>query len=435
MSHLIIEQGKEVGHEVVVPAVGMKFGRSSANDLVLDDDSVMLFHGRFFFKSDGTLWVTDFGAGEKTTVGGVPVDEHPLKVGDLVEVGNTAFRIINTQLTNDDTPAAPPVATAEEIDLGFKGNKAGYGATREERADTPKHTLIPRLLQVGVILLVLIVLLIVVPSLIKLSKDNTQTVQQTQSISLSYERVKADVYDIFRYTLELDEKGLFSIKIDDLKNNRHVQKEKQISETLLVQLSNEINAAGFFKVNSDYGGPAEGQYNLYDIALQRNRRFHHIRVLNRDPPKEIKRTVAVIENFALNELGVPFTLFKDNAELMRYARMAANLGESRYQERDVRYSNLAASIKHYKESMLYLETIEPKPPLYAIAERGLALAEVERDKRYKDYMFRADAAIRLRDWGKAVKYLRILTELVPNRSDDRYEDINRKLLSAEQKLR
>ena len=37
MSHLIIEQGKDVGKEVTVPSGGMKFGRSPANDLVLDD--------------------------------------------------------------------------------------------------------------------------------------------------------------------------------------------------------------------------------------------------------------------------------------------------------------------------------------------------------------------------------------------------------------
>ena len=53
MFHLIIEQGDSIGTEVTVPPSGMKFGRSPANDFVLNDDSVMLFHGRFFFKSDG----------------------------------------------------------------------------------------------------------------------------------------------------------------------------------------------------------------------------------------------------------------------------------------------------------------------------------------------------------------------------------------------
>ena len=174
---------------------------------------------------------------------------------------------------------------------------------------------------------------------------------------------------------------------------------------------------------------------MYDIAVQRNRRFGHIKVLNRVPPQEIKRTVAVIEDFALSELGIPFTLFKDNAELMRYAAQAVSRGGSRHEERDVKYSNLATSIKHYEEAMLYLETIEPKPPLYDLAERGLAIAETERDKRYDDYMFRSDRAIRLREWTEARKYLRILTELVPDRSDERYEKVNAKLLNVEQHLR
>lgn len=434
MSHLIIEQGKEVGREVAVPPTGMKFGRSPANDLVLEDDAVMLFHGRFFFKSDGSLWVTDFGAGEKTTVGGIPVDEHPLKAGELVEVGTTAFRIINTEM-GAATAAVPAARGDGDIDLGFKGAAAFSPAHQEVSSEPSKNTLIPRFLQVGVILLVLVVLLVVVPSLMELGKNNTRTVTQKPSISLSYERVQGDTENIFRYYLELDEKGRFAIAIDDLKNNRHVLKEKVVSETMLLQLSNSLEDAGFFEVDSDYAGTAEGQYDLYDIAVQRNRRFHHIRVLNRAPPKKIKRTVAVIEDFALSELGIPFTLFKDNAELMRYARQAVSLGQSRYNERDVRYSNLASSIKHFEEAMLYLETFEPKPPLYAEADRGLGLAEVERDKRYEDYMFRSDRAIRLKDWEEAAKYLRILTEIVPDRSDERYEKVNAKLLNVEQHLR
>ena len=430
MSHLIIEQGKEVGREVVVPSAGMKFGRSPANDLVLEDDAAMLFHGRFFFKSDGTLWVTDFGAGEKTMVGGVPIDEHALKVGDLVEVGATAFRIIHTQVGVSGETAAKQ--SDGEIDLGFKGGKRA-GPVRP--SGSSKSTLLPRIMQVGVVLLVLVVLLIVVPSLVELSRDGTQVVQRQQQLALSFERVQADQKNIFRYALELDENGRFSIVIDDLKNNRHIQKSKQMTKTMLLQLSNSIEDAGFFRVDSDYAGAAEGQYDLYDIAVQRNRRFHHIKVLNRDPPRGIKRTVAAIEDFALSELGIPFTMFKDNAELMHYATQAVGRGKSSYEERDVKYRNLAASIKHYREAMLYLETIEPKPPLYAEAERGLGVAEVERDKRYRDHMFSVDRALALQDWEEARKYLRILVELVPERSDDRHEVVSDKLLNAEQHLR
>jgi hypothetical protein len=442
MSHLIIEQGKDVGREVTVPPTGMKFGRSPANDLVLEDNSVMLFHGRFFFKSDGSLWVTDFGAGEKTTVGGVPVDEYALSVGDLVEVGATAFRIINVAQDDSEAPAPTPTPVAaavssadEEIDLGFKGSKKVVRPAAAPKEERPKSSLMHRLMQVGMVLLVLVVLVIVAPGIMELAKDDTVVVQQKDTLALSYERVRADTKNIFRYYLDLDEKGNFSIKIDDLKLNRHIMKTGQVNETLLLQLSNSIEDAGFFNVDSDFAGAAEGQHDLYDIAVQRNRRYHHIKVLNRAPPQAIKRTVSVIEDFAMAELDIPFTLLMKPEELMLHAEQAFDLAEARYAERDVRYGNLAEAIKHYEETMLYLETIEPKPAVYHDAADGLLQASNERDARYEDYMFRADRAIRLKDHEQAAKYLRILTELIPDRSDARYEKVSAKLLNIEHHLR
>lgn len=441
MSHLIIENGKDVGKEVEVPSQGMKFGRSPANDLVLDDDAAMLFHGRFFFKSDGTLWVTDFGAGEKTTVGGEPVDEHQLKVGDLVEVGQTSFRIISTVQAAAMPVAAPvntPVETSadeqDDIDLGFKREKKPK--KREEKKDDPKtSSLTSRLLQISVILLVLIVLMVVGPSLLEISKTNVTTVQQEESLTFSYERVMGTPKNIFRYHVELDDKGIFSVRIDDLKTNRHQVESKEISDTVVEQLSHGIEAAGFFDVDSDYAGTGENQYDLYKLAVLRNNRFHHITVLNWTPPPAIKRATQLIEDFAVSELGISFTWMLEPKELMQMAENAFEVGESRYNERDVRYSNLAASITHLKEAMLYLETIEPKPALYHRAEALLESAELERNVRYEDFLFRSDRAMRLQNWDEAAKYLRILSELIPERSDPRYDKVSAKLLNVEQHLR
>lgn len=443
MSHLIIEQGKEVGKEVDVPAAGMKFGRSPANDLVLDDDSVMLFHGRFFFKSDGTLWVTDFGAGEKTTVGGEPVDEHQLQVGNLVEVGNTSFRIINT---GQAAAAAPAVAVAEEsepalasdgdeeIDLGFKREKKSR-RTAEKKAEPKQASLTSRLLQVAVILLFLIVLMVVGPSLLELSKPDMTNIPQEESLTLSYERVMGTPKNIFRYHVELDDKGIFSVRIDDLKTNRHQVESKEISDTVVEQLSHGIAAAGFFDVDSDYAGTSNDQYDLYDIAVQRNHRFHHINVLNWTPPSAIKRTTQLIEDFAVSELGISFTWMKEPEELAQLAENAFEVGEARYAERDVRYGNLATAISQFKETMLYLETIEPKPALFHRASSLLEAAQTEQNVRYEDYLFRSDRAIRLKNWDEAAKYLRILNELIQDRSDPRYEKVSAKLLNVEQHLR
>jgi hypothetical protein len=431
MSHLIIEQGKEVGKEVTVPPSGMKFGRSPANDLVLEDEAVMLFQGRFFFKTDGTLWVTDFSAGEKTTVGGLPVDEHALKVGDLVEVGGTAFRIISTSLESQESAA--PAAAEEEIDLGFKpSRKATHERPHKERSKS--SSLIHRVLQVLVTLLVLLALVLVAPELMKLTKQTSLVSPNKKTLSFSYECVKGNWKNIFRYHLELAEDGTASIQVDDLRN-RHIAKSVKVSDEALGNLSRRLGGTGFFEIEGDRVIDAQGKYELFDIAISRNGAFNHVRVLNREPPSEIKKTISVLEEFVFGELDVPFTLMEDPGTLVQYAEEAFRLGEARFAEREVRQGNLAEAIESYKEAVVYLETLEPKPELYRQSVQKMGQAKAEQDARYKDHMFNADRAIRLGDWREAAKQLRILAELIPDRSDDRYEIISSKQLSVEEKLR
>ncbi|MCF7817136.1 MAG: FHA domain-containing protein [Kiritimatiellales bacterium] len=437
MSHLIIEQGKEVGREITVPPTGMKFGSSSANDLVIQDDAAMLFHGRFFFKSGGTLWVTDFGAGKKVMVGGVPIDEHQLNVGDLVEVGGTAFRIINTGIerladTSSQT-AALDQAGGKEIDLGFKPVRKlrTTGAVKERSRSA---SLIHRILQVAVIFLVLLVLVVAVPELLKLKTQGHPVSLQEKSLSFSYECVHGSLKNIFRYHLELGADGKASLQIDDLQN-RHITKSAMVPADVLENLSRRIAGTGFFDLEGDREVEARNRYELYDIAIFRNGNFNHVRVLNRDPPSELRQTISILEDFMFGQMDVPFTLLEDPEALIGHAEESFKLGESRFAERDVQPGNLAESIKHYKETLVYLETLEPKPSLYRQAMQKMEMAKAEQDARYKDYMFNVDRAMRLGDWREASKHLRILAELIPDRSDDRYETISSKQLEVEDHLR
>ena len=442
MSHLIIEQGKKVGTEVSVPDAGMKFGRSPANDLVLEDEAVMLFHGRFFFKSDGSLWVTDFGAGEKTTVGGNPIDEYQVKVGDLVEVGATAFRVISAKQAAEAAPVVRPVETSastDEIDLGFgdslsKKSEGRKHNEKEEGAQTASLT--NRFMQVLVSLLVVCVIIYVALEAMKLSEPTTtQVAPPKNTLALSYERVQADTDNIFRYHLNLNDQGHFSVVVDDLKNNRHVKKEKTISEPMMLQLASQLDDTDFFESGSDHVGIADGQYDLYDLTIKRNRRYHHIKVLNRQPPQEIKRATSIIEDFAKSEVRILFTFLKTPEELRRYAEQSFQLGEARFAERELRHSNLAEAITNYQEAMLYLGTFEPKPVLFSRAKEGLANAIEIRDVKYDDFMFKADRAMRLKDWKEAEQFLKILSELIPDRDDSRYDTIRSKMLTVEKHLR
>lgn len=435
MSHLIIEQGKDVGREVTVPAAGMKFGKSPANDLVLDDERIMLFHGRFFFKSDHSLWITDFSAAEKTTVGGEPIVEQKLKIGDLVEVGGTAFRVIaTTQEEASSQEAETPAKSDEGIDLGFKKTTKGAEAkVKKERSRT--QSFLHRVLQVVIVLLLVLLVAIAVPEIRRLTESSVKPAsEQDKSLSFTYECVRGNYKDIFRYYLELTPDGKASILIDNL-GSRHIAESADVSEEALETLSRRLASSGFFDIERDYVLNAPNMYESYDIAIYLDGKFNQVRVLNKEMPKDLEHTISILEDFVFNELNVPFTLLEDEETLLRLAAESFKLGEARFSERDVRPGNLALAVKHYREALVYLETLEPRPELYGRVKLGMSKAESEQDERYKDYKFNAERAKRLGDWREADKYLRILAELIPDRDDPRYETISTMQLEVEENLR
>ncbi len=432
MSHLIIEQGKEVGREVAVPASGIKFGRSPANDLVLEDEALMLFQGRFFFKSDGSLWVTDFSVGEKTHIGGVPIDEQQLKVGDLVESGSTAFRVISTR--QEESAAQPAAAPAEEeIDLGFKPARnpvhAGGRARGQEKHTSP----IFRVLQVLVILLLLLLGVMGVTTLLNSKKPAGNGVHM-KGMFFTYENVRANGDNIFRYALELTPDGLAKLTVDDVRN-RHFSKSARLSAEDLATLKRRVEESGFFELREDRVGKADNEYNLCDIALGCDGAFNRVRVLNRVRPPEMSRVVELLEGFAFDALGVSRSLLLDDAALIAYAKEAYQLGLVRFRERQASHENLARCIRHLNESVNYLETLEPKPAPYDEAMSLLAKARLEQKERYREYMFAADKAMKVGDWNEARHQLRLCTQLISDRSDERHETIAHKMIEVEARLR
>ena len=438
MSHLIIEQGKGIGTEITVPLAGMKFGRSPANDLVLEDESIMLFQGRFFFKSDGTLWATDFSAAEKTTIGGEPIDEVALSVGNLVEVGSYAFRVIGVKSTAEEpAPEAAPVEEEDDsIDLGFQSSEpVRKQKAAKEPSEQKPHTFAHRILQVMIVLLVILVVALAVPEVMNLKGGKViPKIEKEKQLAFTYECVRGNYKDIFRYYIELTPEGTATIDIDNL-GNRHNTKSVDVSAESLDKLSRRLIGSGFFDINRNYVIEAPSSYEYYDIAVYCNGQFNNIKVLNKEMPQDFRRTISILEEFIFSELDIPSTLLEDEETLVRLAAESFKLGEARYSERDVKTGNLALSIKHYTEGLDYLETLDLKPDLHGRIKMGLAKAKSEQDVRYKDYKFNADRAIRLGDWREADQQLRVLSELIPDRDDHRHETIIAKQLEVEEHLR
>jgi hypothetical protein len=435
MSHLIIEQGKDIGREIMVPRAGIKFGRSPANDLVLEDEVVMLFQGRFFFKSDETLWITDFSVGEKARLDGEPIDEQQLKVGDLVEVGSSAFRVISTRLEGSGVAPVAAESAQEEIDLGFKPAKPAGKAKAAGRESAKHASPVFRLLQIVVIVLLLLLVVVVATEMMGAKNRSGSGARKEKGVAFVYESVRGDSGNIFRYALELTRDGMASIEVDDCRS-RHILKRKQLSAEDMENLSRRLaGSRGFFKINNSREGNVPGEYNLTDVALTLDGDFNHVRVLNRELSADLRQTIDILEDFAFQALEVSFTLKQDDATLIRYAEDAFRLGEERYAERDSAHGNLAKAIKHLNESITYLETLEPKPDPYNKAMGLLEQAKAEQDKRYQDYMFNVNRDMRLGEWAGAKKQLSVLAELIPDRADERYETISKKQLEVESKLR
>lgn len=436
MSHLIIEIGKHVGTELTIPESGMKFGRSPATDIVLDDDAVMLFHGRFFFKSDGSLWVTDFGAGEKTRVDNEPIDEHQLKVGDLVAVGGTAFRVINVRVDSEQDLLIAPVkeVEAESIDLGFKRSRNRLEKVKEIKA-TPSSSLSHRLTLLATAFLTLLVVFLVLFSVKKIIDENSAKDSQKQFLTLAYERVDGTDENIYRYYLELDVKGNLTLAMKDLASNRKYAKTVKVSPDVVLKLSEKIKQAEFFALKGNQVGEERG-YDLYNLAIQRNGLLKQVKVLNVNKPSlVVESVIGLLDEFACSQLDIPLGWIRTEAELVQLAEDAFAIGQEQYDARDVRNANLADAIISFNEVVNCLADFNPRRERYLQAEKLLEEAVTLRDQRYEDYMFAADRAIRLKQWTEAQRNLRYLQDLIPDRDDKRYDEIKRKLIKVEERLR
>lgn len=440
MAHLIIARGERQGEEFSISSNGMRVGRADSNDLVIDNGTLSQFHCRFFFKSDGSFWVTDFGSTNQTLVNGHAVTEQRLEMGDLVDVGGVVFKVVqdrDEQATPQKEPqpgprpeepafkAGPalPAPESAKVDLGFK---------REPRGG--KRSLI---LKLGWALVALLMIVIIALAIVKFANlegepDIAQEERQRLPLEIDYEKVEADNNNIFRYSLTLAN-GTLAIRIDDIKNNRHLAREKDVDPGIVDNLRERIADSEFFYLQPEYAGISPGIYELWDLAVTIGPKTSHTRVFNRLEPEDFKTVREMVEEFGKTELGLA-ALALSPEKLRSMARDAYLQGRKYFDEREIRYENLSNSIRQFKLAQWYLETIEPKPDFYSNAVAGLDQSERALDERYRDYIFRAERAIKLGDWEEAAQNLRIILRLVPDRGDERHGEAQKQLLSVERRL-
>ncbi len=98
--------GHAAGKSFPIGAAGLRIGRDPNNEVHLDDPGVSRHHARVLLHN-GSLWVQDAGSRNGVYVNQSRIEQHhQVKAGDVVQVGDHAFRI---DVRDDARPAPRPV--------------------------------------------------------------------------------------------------------------------------------------------------------------------------------------------------------------------------------------------------------------------------------------------------------------------------------------
>jgi len=414
-ARLVIEIGADKGREIRVGENGARFGRSSKNDVPINDEKASRYHCRVYFKPDGRLCVADLGSANQTLVNKSPIQETVLGNGDGITIGDTVIRVV------DDSSGPGPV------DLGF--------------GPAPTHP--PRLLNRKLLLTIAAVVTLLaiaawVPKLFRAIPSKpppTQPVAEEARLlpmEVHYEKVLADEDRIFRYVLTITADNRITIAIDDTEKT-HVREEGEVDDELIAELASFIHKSGFFELADDYHGLQPDVLDRWNIVVTLNKRAKRVRVTNRTEPSVFKAVRTRLEDFGQVELGLWAVQFPPE-ELLARAEQAFLLGRRLYDEREVQHGNLARAIKRFKEAEFYLRTIDPKPDYYPQVLSGISVCKTDLDDKYRDRNYAAERAIGLKDWEDAVEHLQVLTRIISDRSDPRYGEVRKKLLEVQRRL-
>lgn len=470
--HLVVVAGPDKDRQIVVPPEGARVGRSSKNDIALNDPMMSRHHCRLFFKTDAGMWVADLGSSNQTFVNGQPVQEQRLSVGDMIGVGETTIRVLSdiipgiasvspaisvsaptvqpgsvhespamtAQITSPEVP--PP--QSGQVDLGLS---AGSDGTSVDQSTGPKQKFgVKRLLTVAGVAALITLLIYLVPAfpavyagIAKLfsgtGKDDIPPVaaKSLSTLEIDYEKVEATAENIFRYRLALNKVGIMSVQIDDLKNDRHVRREKAVDPEYVQNLARQFLDSGFFQLEEEYRGIQPEILQSFDMSVTAGSKTRRCRVINRVEPDVFKTTRERLEEAGKNELGLAAIQFSAE-KLAEMAQQAYVLGTKLFEEREIKYGNLAAAIRSLNEATWYLETVDPKPAFYAKAIAAATDCKKELEQKYNDAIFKVERSVNMRQWEDAARDLRMILELIPDRADNRNVDARRRLLDVESRL-
>ena len=422
---IVVVDGPLAGSRFEVKEGGLRLGRSSSNDIHIPDGELSRNHCLFEAVGESGISLTDLASANGTILNGNALGSSPamLKEGDVIVVGSTTLRV-------GDVPAA------QGVDLGLGGDDAQKGADGgSAKGRSPLAGVLWAVAALAVAVAIAVVMM--APTGGEEAPPATPVVKEPVLSEVRYERVMADSNGIFVYLMTLSQDGVLTVRIDDVpKENRHSVKSAPLSDEAKAELGDILAFRRLKDLDREYAGvePDPPALDSWDLKVVYDRHSRRIRITNTQEPEAFRAIREKLEAFSKSELGI-WAIQYPREKLIELAKQSVEVGNSKWEDRDVNYGNLAAAIAAYKEAVFYLETVNPKPDIGTEAIEGVRRASEELDKRYADQRFRADKALNLSQWESAKAELQVLLEMVPDRRDDRNRDARAKLLSAENNLK
>ena len=420
---LMITNGELAGRRFSVGDGGLRLGRSSSNDIHIPDEELSRNHCLFETVGADGLRLTDLASANGTYLNGKALGGDPasLKVGDLVEVGSTVIRVVG-----EAAESAPG-----QVDLGL-GTSPAKSPDAKRRSPLANVLWLVAVLALGAAIYVVLALPQGEPEAKPVEADQEPVPEEAV-----YEKVAADAAGIFRYAMTLKPDGRLSVTVDDLRQeNRHMTKEAQLGEGPLAELRDILSWKALHEIDREYVGvePDPPSLDSRILKVVYTTRARTIKVVNMQEPEAFRTVREKLEAFVNNELGI-WALQYSREKLVSLAEESIELGKSKWNDRDVQYGNLHGAVAAFRAAIAYMETVNPKPDCIGDARRGLEESQTEMDRRYRDQRFLADQAIKLSQWDVAQRELTVLTEMVPDRNDDRNREAMAKLVDVEKRLK
>lgn len=448
---LRLDSGDENGRIFKVTAMGTRLGRSSSNDIHIPDEELSRNHCLFELSSSGELRITDLASANGTMVNGekIGTETKLLKAGDVIDVGNTRLSVVDSdkpkpmEMKLPKSDSKPKIEA--KIDLGLQKEESEEDSTDtvEEKVKNERPKWLNLVWLFVAVLLVSVGLLFIqipgeektvaISSLTDTTNDSSPTLKE-----LEYEKIDADASRIFRYHIVIDDTGKINLELDDVPSaNRHVRKNSKLSDKALARLVEMLLSDDVKNLEKEYSGESSMAINeLKSFMLRANVDgvIKECFIENAPEPEAFRNVREKLETFVNNELGI-WSIQYPKEKLLELSFAAYELGDSKWDERDVEFGNVAAAIKAYNESIFYLDTINPKPEWFNKVRDKLRNAKDDLNKRYKEQLFKADRAINTSHWEEAKIELRLLLDMIPDPEDDRHKTAERKLLDVTNRIK